>query len=439
MKSPLRRFLCLAWCVVAVWPVVVGATPDPSPSPASLPPEAVADFEWFSTLGFPDLRGCPVALVTTGQWMPVMMFPRFENTPVDAFLLRPDDGTGRFTVLTTDLFTHEFAKAAEIPKEMMTSEPPEDWRVDYETKPLADAADAYLARLPRPRDEMAIESSRFVGKKTLSERGEIFLWAWACWRNGLDERAARLYEYASSLLRPPDSDFYPKDSDIFRERLEQDLAYSMIWRTTVDFADVKISRPQLLAAFERVARDYSRSESAPSARATADRLRKMIAEDTAHAARRGVPIGQFPVDQRIPELIFRLRDQTGRQNSQPGSCNIFAPYAIPADSPEPDEDPATSLVDLGYAAVPRLMAALGDRSFSRAVGFHRDFYFSHHVLTVGDCAEQTLESIAGRSFCTPETADHYLSRDYDPAEVRKQVEAWWQEVQRKSERQTTAP
>ena len=169
-----------------------------------------------------------------------------------------------------------------------------------------------------------------------------------------------------------------------------------------------------------MARDYPGSEYAAKARRTADALRTMVAEDRAHAA---VPPDQLPIKERVDELIFRLRDQQGEQWSDPGSCEIFAWPVVAAHKNSPDTSPAGQLSALGTAAVPQLIAALDDPHFARAVGRWRSYTFSHYVLTVGDCAEQTLEHIAGQRFYQPRTTSSYLSKDGDVPAVRAAVEA----------------
>ena len=423
MNTSLRRFLCLAWCVAAMWPTAMNAEPaSPPSSPAVLPPEAVADFEWFGTLGFPDVHGCPAVRVATGLWSQSGSHAP-ENRFVQGFLLRHDDSTGRFRVLTSDLFTRDFE----------TTKPgtPEHQRVHCEEEVLATVADTFLANLARPRDEDDGGLRRRFGER-LSERAELFAWAWGCWRNELDDRAARLYEHAAGMTsRLDQSREGVKPPDTLRGKLERDLGYAMIWRATLNFEDLKIPRTQLLESFERVARDYPGSEYAASARDTADRLRVMVEEDAAHTV---VPIDDLPPDARIAELIFRLRDQNGHQFSQPGSCDIFDDFGGMAISKDEAKSPAHQLVALGYAAVPQLIAALDGRAFSRSVGFHRDFYFSHHVLTVGDCAQQILQRIAGRSFYTAKTTSSYMSRDGETPGVKEEAETWWKEFQQKGEK-----
>ena len=409
------------WCVLAGWALAAfpgnGAWAAEATGMA-LTPAAVADFQWFGTLGFPDVKDGPVAHVATGAvsaWQGQTFPERFE----DGFLLRHGDG-GDFAVLTPELFTQEY---------VTTPATKDHHRVGYEPVPFAEAADAYLDKVSKE----SLDPGKVAGRsfrKRLSERAQDFVWAWACWRHGLDAQAARFYDRATSILIYHREGPEPKE---FRTRLANDLGYATLWRATLDFGDLKVTRPQLLEAFERVARNYPGTEYADRARETADTLRRMVAEDAAHAAKPAGPLESLPPDERVALLVFRLRDQHGRQISQPGACNIFFDDEVADNNPP---SPAAQLAALGTAAVPGLIAALDDKTLSRSVGFWRDFTFSHYVLTVGDCAEQILDRISGRQFFRGHTTSSYMGKDEQTQEVKKAVEAWWKTVQTKGERQT---
>src|SRR5262249_27257204 len=123
--------------------------------------------------------------------------------------------------------------------------------------------------------------------------------------------------------------------------------------------------------------------------------------------------------------IYQLRDQNGRQTMQPGGCNIFDD---PRDKEVLGDDhkfhrvgpgsPATLLREIGYDAVPQLIPHFDDATLTRSIEFHRDFYFSHHALSVGQCVKHILYLITGRRL-----------------ESRAAAEAWWAEFQQKGERQ----
>ena len=130
----------------------------------------------------------------------------------------------------------------------------------------------------------------------------------------------------------------------------------------------------------------------------------------------------------IAELIYQLRNQNGQQWSQPGACDIFL-------DERGEESPAAKLVTLGFPAVPQLIEVLEDQGFTRSVGYHRNFYFSHHVLRVGDCAERILCRIAGRNFYQRTYTNGAMAKDGQATSIKKQIEAWWKEVKTKGEEQ----
>jgi hypothetical protein len=215
----------------------------------------------------------------------------------------------------------------------------------------------------------------------------------------------------------------------FTEGPSQAPDVQAIWRVIWHFEDVAISRPQLLEQTQTFLKQFPNSEHADRARQIEARLKKMIAEDEAHAKIDQADLDKLPVKERVAELIFRLRDQNGYQSMQPGSCDIFA------DVRKSTNTPAHQLVTIGYPAVPQLMAALDDRTLTRSVTFWRNFRFSHNVLTVGDCALAILQRISGRSFYELRTTGSFYSADGDTAAVHQAVEAWYADLQQLGEKQ----
>jgi len=113
----LRLMLCLA---VGLFVCLLASC---SAKSSGLHRRARADFEWFSALGFPDVKGCPY--------------------------LR-----------------------------------------------LRDEADMRIKSLQHPPAKP--DPFRRFGE-SLEERAEVFALAWACWRNGLNEQAQRLYDLAKRV------------------------------------------------------------------------------------------------------------------------------------------------------------------------------------------------------------------------------------------------
>ena len=157
----------------------------------------------------------------------------------------------------------------------------------------------------------------------------------------------------------------------------------------------------------------------------------MIGEDRAHVARQPADPEWEKLDKKeqIAELIFQLRDQNGYQMWSDGpSCDVFVTRDGSKDSP------AHRLVEIGYDAVPQLIDALSDPRPSRSFGAGRSYSFPEYVLTVGDCANQILSRIAGRSFYQP--GDNRMAHDGATQQVEKEARQWYADFLAKGEKQS---
>lgn len=372
--------------------------------------EATTNFEWFSHLGFPDVKGCPLVHVATGGWYQSGNEPP-QNQYLDAFLL--SSNAHDFTVFTTDLSKHTFTYT--------TNGTPEYERVSFEPRILNDEVSLILTNHLDNGWEQDLYQNFGA---SFSTRMETFILAWACWRQGLDSEATNLYQHAVNTRR---TNTHYNDPD-FHTRVEKDVAYAMIWRSVLNFEDPSISRPELLAPFQAIVKNYPDSEYHLNAQDTVQILTRMIAEDATHQPIATTNFLTLPVEDQVNELIYQLRDQNGHQWSQPGWCDIFL-------DPRGTNSPAAQLVKIGYPAVPQLIDTLDDSTLTRSVGYWRNFAFSHTVLTVGDCAQAILGRIAGRSFYEPASTSGYMSNEDKSLTVRAAAEAWWSEFQEKGEKQ----
>jgi hypothetical protein len=384
--------------------VIVAGMADPCGARAqALSQEALTNFQWFSTLGFPDVKGCPLVRLADQSWSQRYATLR-PGGCLTAFLLATNGKS--FDVLTAQLLVEK----------LTASDPgaPENNRVGFEILGLREQATARLEELRGANTNDSLESlmQRMMGNfgAQLSEQGQVFVLGWACWRHGMDGLAQNLYAEAAKI---PTLGGDPHKSRTFHDDLESDLGYTAMWRAVVAFGDPSVSRPDLLARCETIIANYPHSEQVQRARQTADLLKQMIAEDQEHAKTAPKDLDQLPVQERVRELIFRLRDQNGQQDMQPGWCDIFR------DGHGSTSTPAHQLVALGEAAVPQLIPAVASRNFTRSVGYARDFYFSHTVLTVGDCAVTILNRITGKSWQGTDT------------NTQAAIQKWWDEFQTK--------
>jgi hypothetical protein len=373
--------------------------------------EARTNFEWFNSLGFPDVKGCPFVRIATGSWGQMGNQPP-QNQYLNAFLLASN--AANFTSVSLDLYRRTLSYS--------TNGPPEYKRVGYDQLNLKHEANKLLDAYAN--GEIKTVTTPDLDER-ISKRISMFVFAWGCWRNGLNSEAEKLYQL-SKTLRYGIAEI---DEEHFQLVLEQEIAYAMMWRAVIDFGKTSISRPQLLREFQTIVTNYPHSDQQERARQTVAILQRMIAEDEAHARNAPTNLDVLPVDQRVHELIFQLRDQHGEQGGQPGWCDIFDDWRGVTNSA------AHQLVRIGYPAVPQLTAALEDKTFTRSVGFWRDFTFSHTVLTVGDCSAAILERITGVAFYKSGCTSCYMSNEHKEAETRKAAEAWWANFQKNGEKQ----
>jgi hypothetical protein len=378
---------------------------------APLTDEETQAFQWFDTLGFPKLEGTQWVRVASGQWSQRPNRPR-ENSYFNTFLLKVDGN--RFSVFSVDGSVATFTGSGDAVSAYQ--------RVGYEPRDLEADAKTYLETLRHPpTDEREWIWQRF-GER-ISQRAEAFIMARGCAAHDLNELAHDLCAQAEAM---PDRRGGDKDVP-FIKRLSNDFAYSAIWKAFLDFGDPKIARSQLLTTFRDFVAHFPDCEYAARARETVEILERMTAEDQAHAKVATRPADQTLMHDRIAELIFQLRDQHGRQWSQPGACDIFL-------DERGEKSPASQLVAIGLDAVPQLIDALNDDRCTRSVGYHRNFYFSHFVLRVGDCAEAILSRIACRPFWISRTTSGAMLKDGQLEDTRRQVRHWWEDVQREGER-----
>lgn len=221
----------------------------------------------------------------------------------------------------------------------------------------------------------------------------------------------------------------------FAAILEKEFAEALIWRMILAFGDVSVGRPTLKRWFEWFASKFGKTEFGDRARKTAEILKRMVDEDREHENLK-TPFANLPRDDQIRELIFQLRDQTGQQTSWPGSCGILRDggFSFPGAALQEGTTPAHRLLAFGNDAVPLLIEALDDDSFTRALGFCRPWFFSHVVLRVGDCALRLIQRLTGWTFYQRRSTSGEMVPDGDAPTVKKKVREWWEAYQVKGRR-----
>lgn len=372
-------------------------------------------YSWFDGLGYPDLEKCLFVRVATG-YAYQEEGKQLTNSYCFGFLVQDNGHT--FNVLSPALAKKTYTKSK--------ADKPEVERVGFEKWGLEKYVSELLKSVNQPEDPDAFPP-RF-GQR-ISEAAELFVLARACAAQGHKKLGEELIAQAKKKARDSNQD----KADSFLETIANDIAQAEMWRWVEAFGDPGISRKELLARFSWIAKNFPQSPHASRAKETATLLKKMVAEDEAQARRPAKPAKDLTKKERIADLIFRLRDQNGHQWSEPGSCDIFATDFM-ADK-KSEKSPAHQLVEIGYDAVPQLIAVMEDERFTRSVGCHRSFYFSHYVLRVGDCAVAILERISGKSLWQARTTASAALKDGEGGSAKEKAQSWWEEFQKKGERQ----
>lgn len=384
---------------------------------AGLDSNTRADFEWFSKLGFPDVKGREFVRVATGNYTQVVDQPASaRNSYINGFLLSTNRDT--FTIFSLGLVTRTYTNS--LPG-----------TADYKHVGMepADVLQSVREELQSLRSPPKYDYVSWRFGTSISKTAEAFVLAWACWRQGLEAQAQELYNEAKATPSPYQADHA---EPVFRVALENDFAQVLMCRATDAFGNPTISRPELLHRFETILTNYPDSKCAKSNLETVTALKRMIAEDEEHQQAGPKDLNQLSTEQKVRELIFRLRDQNGQQIGE--SVDIFQDWYVRSKL-RTTNTPAHQLVAIGYAAVPQLIQALDSRTLTRSVGLAYYGYYPGHVLTVGDCAGRILERITGKRFARAAWTRNGQSYSYDSLAPRKAAEAWWTEFQKKGEKQ----
>jgi hypothetical protein len=415
--------LFLACGIVSILLMNLAFADEKAASPKPLSPEEIKQaFAWFDTLGFPDLSKCRFVRVSKGddEDGPVKRWDRGTF----AFLVKDDGPT--FRVFTIGLETETYNKTEEGT--------PDHLRVGYDAADLKKEVAKALEQLQRNE---AGEFKRLFGLYYLDAKG-LFVLARACAGQRHAELAQRLLEQAQKHAG--------SGASSLRQFVSDEIAAELMDRTINAMSQPEVSRKDVLAQFEVIVKHYPQSDlhldekpgrpldwlgrHAVPAKAAVAMLKGMVAEDEARARKPPKPDREMTKRERIAELIYRLRDQQGRQLCFPGPCDIFGDFNPLGVA---QATTAQQLADLEYEAIPQLVAALNDKRFTRATEPIGRFDSGQHVLRVGDCAYRILERIAARSFGHSDSA-LAVDDDEKAAARQKTLEAWWKEFQQKGEK-----
>jgi hypothetical protein len=418
LRSALLRVAGIAACAV----LVCGPGNCPAQTSSSSPAERLEVFQWFSGLGFPDIKDA-----------------RFVRLRGDGsqhgFVVRETEEAR--TVITLGLMTKTISKARGAGNNNADKScVPEDFVLFVKTVPR------------NPREVNGPLSDEF--EYGSSKPKKLFVIAWMCWRRGLEQPAAEWFDRAvESLAEARRKKVRPKNeqpaneepagaspSQRLRWLVATELAGEELDRVQSDIRNPQVARADALERLIHLEGKYPGTPAAARAQAMAIALKRMVREDREHSQRekQDPSFARRSRQSQIAELIFQLREQGGHFWSLHDTIDIFAESHWRGHE---GPNSAERLAEIGYDAVPQLIGALSDDGVTRAVDFSfrsDDFgehYHFSYVLTVGDCALRILERISGQSFWKQRHEYEYMSESPDGlAAVKRKVEAWNLALQR---------
>jgi hypothetical protein len=404
--------------------------------------EAELAYDWFDSLELLDLAKCPLVEVATGYTSSEKGKPD-ENYYEECFLLN-DDGK-RFVVLTMDLERLSVTKTAAGVSEAT--------RIGYETVDLEKQMTAFLRIVRQSKEDRFLHdlgpskgSSRRLRSSLpeISIPAELFLRSRACAAHGLPRLAKEYFDQAKrgllgsdtletqvAMLRVRQRHEGGLNETTFLPLLSVEICEHQWIRCSGAFQNASMTRKEICAKYRWIQKHFPKSAHAQEARGISEILGKMVEEDETHL--RQLPRAHLNRQEQISDLIFGLRDQTCNSDLGIGFCDIFQ-NREPRDPT--NYSPADRLAEIGYDAVPQLLAALEDERLTRAEVFtgHR-MSGKRVILRAGDCALRILQRIFGTRFDFSNDAFVANGNVQGGRLVRTRAEEWWKNFQQAGERQ----
>ncbi|MCR9295217.1 MAG: hypothetical protein NXI32_21065, partial [bacterium] len=213
-----------------------------------------------------------------------------------------------------------------------------------------------------------------------------------------------------------------------RERLSDAVAVRFLQQFTLDFSDLELSWADQLRLWQNF--DSRLPEHAYKARV--DRmlvaLGSIAAEEVGHQAKwKAIETGQSelsPADQ-IRELVWQLRNQSGKPM---GSFS----FGDPLNDTREELSPGGRLIATGYAAVPELIEAIDNRSFTRSATQYSPDPLGN-VFTVGEVAVFVLSDIAKRDFHQHLQPTAMFAEPEGLAIAKQEILQWWRDFEEHGE------
>ena len=354
-------------------------------------------YEWFNTLGYPDVKDLNFVRVSTGEtdYVGKTSQPRI----VHGFLIVAAKDHFKVFADTTEISDYKRVPANASGKP----------GVDYQADDLLKYAEATLKSLRNPEAERLPSGLFPEHVNCVSKATEGFVVSWACWRKGHDKLAAELFDQAAGWRRGSDSDL----SDTFQDRVAADLSSADALGSGCAVQSRHTTRP-ITCSIRKPPQSISKE-------------RRGISGSPDRGSAQGYGAGR-----QGPGGAARSQE-TVRPTCQEGSnCGVD----LSASRPLQRVRRSDGSYPLGKDWLRRRTAT--DRGAGRQTTFSNGGVFRPAGVqyTVGDIAAEILSQIACRNF------GGNLSPLSDPthdesrlAGIKQEAETWYAEASRKGEKQ----
>ena len=368
--------------------LIVAAHAQTGPTQPILP-DRQALFAWFDTLNPAENLTKPFVRFET--WQGSDGSARHHERIGYGILLESKGDT--FKVLTTDLAVRSLSGSDPVDgREAHTSYTPLDLRTI--TKSLA---------LTRP--ERALDPNHPTDLEALAQQPvAVLLLARMCRATGADDLSRAAFARFKEDLGQFDPPGRPNLREL-KSLIADDLMRSIVWdccKGTASWMELR-DRDAVVATY------FPPGESSNLAKSYLPQLDLEGQEEQIHNRNFASSIEQLPLNQKVRELIYELRDQRGTQGMHPGYCDVFA-------DPRWERSPANQLVEIGFPAVPLLMQELDDQRLSRCSAWDILRRLPDVELRMKDVAVQVLGAIKACNshnwYATPDS-----------------LGSWWKKIQ----------
>ena len=379
-------------------------------------------FRWWDGLGFPDVGRLTFVQAATANWIQYGDDPKttiYEN----AFLVADQGKT--FDVFTTDLHENRYAKTADGV--------PECDRIGYRPLDLLAFVRDGVAKMKSHEgavewhEDAALDPFRAHRWLAPNQAFRLLVLARACAARGASDLAHDLFLLALReqypRIRTTAAPTVPERLRFLREDMASEArraAIESLADETLPLATVRDRFRRLATAFPE---DAANAEDAMI-------LDRMVVE-----AASPPPAPENAGEARVERLLRRLRDERGIRWAGWEGTHEPAKEGVPSTN--------DLLAAMGFDAVPRLLAALEDPTFTRSVlwfetghGQFREWCLPYRVR---DAAIDVLDRIAAGAFRDEEHGAVFAMHPADEekwADVIASAKAWWGKACAKGEEAT---